>query len=245
MRAVVLAGDSGQRWRPYAAVLPKPLMPVGDRPVLDLVIRQLRRHRVERVTIAAGHLAELIEALFRDGEQHGVAIDYQREHAPLGTAGALAGLRGGEDALLVTNGAVLTDLDYSALMRRHEQTGAAVTIASIRRDVQVSLGVLGFGEDRQPDRLTSYDEKPRLHFEASTGVYAVSPHALEYLRPGEPLDFPAFVGRLLDAGEPVHAFRSDCCWLDLGHHEGYEQALEEFERLRPRFGLDAGALRAA
>jgi NDP-sugar pyrophosphorylase family protein len=234
-RAVVLAGGLGMRLRPYTAVLPKPLMPVGDRPVLDIVIRQLHHHNFERVTVATGYLAELIEAFFRDGDEYGIEIDYHREETPLGTAGAIATITGLEtEPFLVMNGDVLTDLDYTELMKQHMETCAAATIATITRDIQVSLGVLHFGDAHQPDRLTSYEEKPHFEFEASMGIYAFSPRVLSYMEPHERLDFPDLIRRLLDAGEVVRAFRSDCYWLDIGRHDDYEQALEEFERMKHR-----------
>ncbi len=233
-RAVVLAGGRGMRLRPYTAVLPKPLMPVGDRPVLDIVIRQLRHHDFERITIATGYLAELIEAFFRGGDDYDVLVDYHREHTPLGTAGAIASVEGLDAPFLVMNGDVITDLDYTALMSQHLETQAAATIATITRDVQVSLGVLHFADPHQPDRLTSYEEKPHFEFEASMGVYAFSPRALAYMEPDERLEFPDLIRRLLDAGEIVRAFRSDCYWLDIGRHDDYEQALEEFESMRHR-----------
>ena len=233
-RAVVLAGGLGMRLRPYTAVLPKPLMPIGDRPVLDVVVRQLRHHGFDRITVATGYLAELIEAFFRDGTEYGIAIDYHREHTPLGTAGALAALEGLTEPFLVMNGDVITDLDYTHLMDTHVQSGATATIATITRDIQVSLGVLHFADEGQPDRLTSYEEKPHFEFEASMGVYAFSPRALEYLRPDEHLDFPDLIRRLLEGGEAVRAYRSDCYWLDIGRHDDYEQALNEFESMRHR-----------
>src|SRR3954468_18438039 len=135
-RAIILAGGKGMRLRPYTAVLPKPLMPVGDRPVLDIVLRQLRHHDIKRVTIATGYLAELIEAFFRDGKGHGISIDYYREHTPLGTAGAIAQIEDLDAPFFVMNGDVLTDLDYTALMQQHLDTDAAATIATITRDIQ-------------------------------------------------------------------------------------------------------------
>lgn len=222
------------RLRPYTAVLPKPLMPVGDRPVLDIVLRQLRHRGFEHVTIATGYLAELIEAFFRDGGDYDLAVDYHREHQPLGTAGAVGSITGLDEPFLVMNGDVLTDLDYRALMAQHVATGAAATIATITREVQVSLGVLHFEDGARPDLLTSYDEKPAFEFEASMGVYAFSPRVLDHIAPGERLDFPDLIRRLMDAGEAVRAYRSSCYWLDIGQHDDYEQALEEFERMRHR-----------
>jgi NDP-mannose synthase len=234
-RAVILAGGEGIRLRPYTTVLPKPLMPIGDRPVLDIVVRQLKAHGFERITIATGYLAELIEAFFGDGEKYGIPIDYYRESEPLGTVGALALIDGlADDDVLVMNGDVLTDIDYGALLKRHSASDAAATIATKVRDIQISLGVLRFGEDDDPTRLTGYDEKPTLDYVASMGVYCFAPRALSHIEPGKRLDFPDLVLRLIEAEETVRAWPSDDYWLDIGRHDDYEQAQEEFERVRHR-----------
>jgi len=232
---VILAGGLGTRLRPYTTVLPKPLMPVGDRPILDIVIRQLARAGFERITIATGYLAELIEAFFRDGESYGVKIDYFREREPLGTVGALALIEGlHEEHVLVMNGDVLTDVDYAALLERHRDSEAVATIATKTRHVKISLGVLRFGDDGDPTRLTGYDEKPEIDYTASMGVYCFAPRALSFIEPGERLDFPDLILRLIAAGEVVRAWPSDDYWLDIGRHDDYEQALEEFESVRDR-----------
>lgn len=231
----MLAGGLGTRLRPYTTVLPKPLMPVGDRPILDIVMRQLKAAGFERVTISTGYLAELIEAFFASGEKYGVAIDYFREDEPLGTVGALSMVEGlSESDFLVMNGDVLTDIDYGALLERHAADGAAATIATTERDVQISLGVLRFDDADDDTRLTGYDEKPRIHYEASMGVYCFAPRVLGHIERGKRLDFPDLVLRLIEAGETVRAARSDAYWLDIGRHDDYETAMEEFEQVKSR-----------
>jgi NDP-sugar pyrophosphorylase family protein len=234
-RAVILAGGLGTRLRPYTTILPKPLMPVGDRPILDIVIRQLARAEFDRVTIATGYLAELIEAFFGDGSRHGIPIDYFREHEPLGTVGALSLIDGLDEDFLVMNGDVLTDLDYGLLLDRHRAGGQAATIAAIRREVQISLGVMHFADEHDTGRVTGYSEKPTFDFEVSMGVYCFAPRAIELIEPGERLDFPDLVLRLIAAGEPVKAWRSDDYWLDIGRPDDYEQAQDEFESRRRQF----------
>jgi NDP-sugar pyrophosphorylase family protein len=234
-RAVILAGGLGMRMRPYTTVLPKPLMPVGDRPILDVIIRQLARQRFERVTIVTGHLAELIEVFFGDGSKYGVRIDYFREDEPLGTAGALALLDDLGEHFLVMNGDVLTDLDYAGLLAEHMESGAAATIAAHKRDVDISLGVLQFDDGAEPARLTGYVEKPTYHYEVSMGVYAFARRVLDYVEAGKRLDFPDLVLRLIEKGETVRAKRSEDYWLDIGRHDDYETAMDEFERMRDRF----------
>ncbi len=234
-RAVILAGGEGTRLRPYTTVLPKPLMPIGDRPVLDIVVRQLKAHGFERITMATGYLAELIEAFFGAGERYGIPIDYYREHEPLGTVGALALIDGlAQDDVLVMNGDVLTDIDYAALLAKHKDSGAAATIATKARQIQVSLGVLRFGDGEDPTKLTGYDEKPTIDYTASMGVYCFAPRALTRIKPNVRLDFPDLVLRLIAAGETVRAWPSDDYWLDIGRHDDYEQAQEEFESVRDR-----------
>jgi len=235
-RAVVLAGGLGMRLRPYTTVLPKPLMPVGDRPILDVIVRQLARAGFDRLTIVTGHLAELIEAFFGDGERYGIAIDYFREDEPLGTVGALRLLDGLDEDFLTMNGDVLTDLAYDGFLDRHRASRAAASVAAHRREVQVSLGVLQFDDEADDERITGYVEKPTYDYEVSMGVYAFSPRALALIEPGERLDFPDLVLRLIEAGEVVRARRSEGdYWLDIGRHDDYETAIDEFERMRHRF----------
>jgi NDP-sugar pyrophosphorylase family protein len=233
-RAVILAGGLGTRLRPYTTVLPKPLMPVGDRPVLDIVVRQLHRDGFDRITIATGYLAELIEAFFRNGEKYGIPIDYFREEEPLGTVGALALLDDMDEDFLVMNGDVLTDISYGALLEHHSATDAVATIATHAKQVQISLGVLGFEDAADDTRLTNYYEKPKIDYEASMGVYCFSPEVIEHIEAGKRLDFPDLILRLIAAGKPVRAWRSTDFWLDIGRPDDYEEAQEAFERMRDR-----------
>lgn len=234
-RAVVLAGGLGTRLRPYTIVLPKPLMPIGDRPILDIVIRQLARAKFDRVTIATGYLAQLIEAFFKDGSDYGIPIDYFREGEPLGTVGALSMIGGLDGDFLVMNGDVLTDLDYRELLDHHLVGRQAATIATQKRDVQISLGVMHFEHEQDPTRVTDYIEKPTLSYEVSMGVYCFAPRVLDQIETGEQLDFPDLILRLIAAGESVRAWRSENYWLDIGRRDDYEQAQDEFNRLRHRF----------
>ena len=231
---MILAGGLGTRLRPYTTVLPKPLMPVGDRPILDIVVRQLARAEFERITIATGYLAELIEAFFGDGTRYGVAIDYFREDEPLGTVGALSLIDELDRDFLVMNGDILTDIDYGALLERHQQGGQTATIAAHRRDVQVSLGVMRFEQDGDPSVVTDYIEKPSYSYVVSMGVYCFAPRALSFIEPGERLDFPDLILRLIADGEVVRSWLSDDYWLDSGRHDDYEQAQEEFASVRDR-----------
>ena len=170
MRAVILAGGKGQRLRPYTTVLPKPLMPIGDMPILEVVLRQLKAAGITRVTMAVGHLADLLQAFFGNGSRFGLAIDYSFEEKPLGTVGPLTLIDSLADErdFLVMNGDVLTTIDYSRLIARHRDAGADVTIATFRREVKIDFGVIEAGAD---DLLTGYVEKPRFDYRVSMGIY--------------------------------------------------------------------------
>ena len=232
MRAVILAGGRGTRLRPYTTIFPKPLMPVGDMPILEIVIRQLKHAGITDIVMAVGHLAELLEAYFGDGSRLGVRITYSREETPLGTAGPLALIPGLDETFLVMNGDVLTTIDYTALIAEHRRSGALATIATHRRDVRIDLGVI---ETDASGRLTDYIEKPTYHYRVSMGIYIFEPAVLGYVTPGQRLDFPELILRLLAADQPVQSFPFDGYWLDIGRPDDYEQAIEEFERLKTLF----------
>jgi NDP-sugar pyrophosphorylase family protein len=244
-RAVILAGGLGTRLRPYTAILPKPLLPISDRPVLDIILRQLHAAGFDRVTIATGYMSELIEAVINHRNTTGMSIDYAREQEPLGTVGPLAGIGGLDEPFLVMNGDILTDLDFRGLLDSHAASGAVATIASTQRPVDVTLGVLEISDPRDPDRLTGYREKPRLTYDVSMGVYAFSPEVLDYIELGEHLDLPELVLRLIGLKLPVRAWRSGAYWVDLGTPQEYERAIEEFETMRERLLPEAPGLPSA
>jgi NDP-mannose synthase len=240
-RAVILAGGKGSRLSPYTTVLPKPLLPVGDRAILDVVVHQLRDFGFTELTLAVGYLAHLVRAVMGDGSNHGVTINYHEEERPLGTVGPLALLDDLDDTFLAMNGDVLTALNYADLMDIHRDAGNVLTIASHRRVVRTDYGVLHVnGSSGETQNVIGFEEKPEIPYVVSMGVYVIEPRALEWIERGEYLDLPDLVLRLLDAGEQVGSHLYDGYWLDIGRHEDYEKAIVEFEQLRPMF-LNEGA----
>jgi NDP-mannose synthase len=241
-RAVILAGGKGSRLGPYTTVLPKPLLPVGDRAILDIVVHQLRDMGFVDITLAVGYLAHLVRAVMGDGSKLGVRIDYHEEEVPLGTVGPLATMEPFEGSLLAMNGDVLTALNYSDLMDIHHQQENLLTIASHRRIVRADYGVLSLDESKgETRRVIGFEEKPEIPYVVSMGVYVLQPRAIDYIEAGEYLDLPDLVLRLLDAGESVGSYLYDGYWLDIGRHEDYERAIVEFEQLRPMFLRDTAA----
>ncbi len=225
MRAVILAGGKGSRLSPYTSVLPKPLVPMGERPILELILLQLERDGFRHVNISVGHLGSLIQTYFaQDSKLEQLTIDYWWEDEPLGTAGALRNITGLTEPFLAMNGDILTDLPYCDLMNRHAETGAALTIATHRRDHQISLGVV----EHEDGVVRDYIEKPTMHYEVSMGVYAYDPRVLEHI-PGGRFDFPDVVKALLRAGETVCTFPFDGMWFDIGTPGDHERALGALE----------------
>jgi NDP-sugar pyrophosphorylase family protein len=233
--AVILAGGRGSRLAPYTAVLPKPLLPVGDRAILEIVLRQLRGAGFEQVVIAVGHLAHLIQAVLGDGSEHGLRIRYHLEDQPLGTAGALATMDGLADTFLMMNGDVLTDLDYNDLLEAHRDSGNTLTIATHEREVATDYGVLHTnGQSGPTHAVVGYEEKPKLHYRVSMGVYALEPAAIAHVPVGLAFDLPDLVQALLAAGEPVGSYAHTGYWLDIGRHDDYERAQREADDVLPR-----------
>jgi len=231
MKAVILAGGRGRRLAPYTAVLPKPLMPIGDIPILEVIMHQLSRAGFDDVTMAVGHLAELLMAYFGDGSKLGVQISYSREEQPLGTAGPLGLLAGLGEPFLVMNGDLLTTIDYRGLWDYHHARASIATVATFRRDVKIDLGVI----ETNSDWVTGYIEKPTFHYTVSTGIYVFQPEVLSYIPYGERLDLPDLVLALLAAGRRVAAYPFEGIWLDIGRVDDYERAVAEFEQHRSEF----------
>ncbi len=233
-KAVILAGGKGSRLGPYTTVLPKPLLPIGDRAILDVVVRQLEDNGFHDLTFAVGYLAHLIRAVFGDGSELGVSIDYHHEAEPLGTAGALATIDGlSDDTFLFMNGDVLTTIDYGELFDLHKESGNVLTIASHRRVVQTDYGVIHVdGKAGETRRVTAYEEKPEIPYVVSMGVYVAEPEILDYIPKDQHFDMPEVVVALIEAGQPVGSYLFEGFWLDIGRHDDYERAIVQYEELK-------------
>ena len=231
MKAVVLAGGKGTRLAPYTTILPKPLMPIGDMPILEILLRQMNRFGVDEVILTVGHLSHLMCAFFQDGRQFGLKIRYSFEECPLGTAGPLSLIEGLGDTFFVTNGDVLSTLNYQDLLAYHRNCGGIATVAAHARKVRIDLGVI---ERNEKNEIIGYLEKPAYDYYVSMGIYVFEPRVLSYIPYNAYLDFPDLVLKLVSAGERVVSYPYDGYWMDLGRVDDYEQAVKEFESLRPQ-----------
>ena len=235
MQAIILAGGKGTRLRPYTTVFPKPLMPIGDIPILEVVIRQLKYAGVTNIILAVGHLKELLQAFFGDGRKWGVSITYSMEDAPLGTAAPLKLIQNLNDNFLVMNGDVLSDIDLKYFFTHHIKQNALCTIAMYKKPVNINLGVLKTTDD---NLLYDYIEKPTLNYKVSMGVYAFKKEVLNYIPENKYYDFPDLIKSLLKHENKVAGFPFDGQWLDIGRPEDYELAVKLFTEHKKEFLKD-------
>jgi NDP-sugar pyrophosphorylase family protein len=231
-KAVVLAGGRGTRLAPYTSILPKPLMPVGDRSILELVVDQLELAGIRDITFCVGYLSHLIRAVFDHRDNEGVDIDYVHEDEALGTAGPLRLVGDLDDTFIAMNGDVLTNLDYADLVRYHQRNGNVLTIATHDRRIKIDYGVMHLQQQgmngHTKHRITGFQEKPEIVSTVSMGIYVMEPAVLDFVPEGRPFDLPDLVHALLEAGQPLGAYKYDGLWFDIGRKEDYERAVEEW-----------------
>jgi NDP-mannose synthase len=232
VRTVILAGGKGTRLRPLTAVFPKPLVPLGDKPVIEILLRRLAAFGLRDVTLCLGYLGELIQAVCGDGSKFGLRIDYVKEEQPLGTAGALSIIPNLTDPVVVLNGDLLTTLDFGRMLQFHYDEQADFTVGVFRRDVKIDFGVIDFKENGQFD---GYREKPTFHFDVSMGVNVIGRTAINHVSLGQRLDMPDLVLKVHRGGGRVKCYRESCQWLDIGRMDDYAKAQDEFTQNESAF----------
>jgi NDP-sugar pyrophosphorylase family protein len=232
MMAVILAGGRGTRLRPFTVTIPKPLLPLGDIPILEVVIRQLVKAGCRRIVLTLGHMAPFFMTFIGDGGQWGAKIEYCCEQEPLGTAAPLRLVEKLDDDFIVMNGDILTTLDYNALFRAHRERKAIATIALSQREVTIDYGVVTLDED---GLLREYLEKPSIPYFVSMGVSVLSRRCLEFIPAGKKFDMPQLMSAMRGAGESVACYQTECYWKDIGRFDDYQQASEDFMAATTRF----------
>ncbi|MGH8192872.1 MAG: sugar phosphate nucleotidyltransferase [Woeseiaceae bacterium] len=231
-QAVVLAGGKGTRLRPLTAVFPKPLVPLGHKPIIEILLNKLKNSGLHDITISTGYLAELVMAVCGDGSRFGLAIRYSREDRPLGTAGPLGQMELGAQTVIVMNGDLLTTLSFANVLRHHDQQQADVTIAVHRREIKIDFGVV---DSDSEGAFTGFREKPVFDYEVSMGVNILSANARSLIRPDEYLDMPDLILKVHESGGKVCCFREQGYWLDIGRMDDYAQAQADFEENEAKF----------
>lgn len=237
MKAVIQAGGRGTRLQPYTTVLPKPLMPVGEQPVIELLLKWLRRNGVSQVFITTGYLGHLIKAFCGDGRGLDMEIQYSDETEPLGTVGALNLVAEWlDDTFLVVNGDLITDLSLREFKRFHQRHGGPLSVATTSKAVHVDMGVI----HHEGDRIVGFQEKPTLHYRVNMGMYLMQPSVLDWIPRGMPFGFDHLMHQFLDDGQAVHAYHHEGRWLDIGRPEDFKQAQEFVDMLHAPHRATAG-----
>ncbi|SDD80264.1 nucleotidyltransferase family protein [Sporomusa acidovorans] len=227
MEAVILAGGKGTRLKPYTVTLPKPLVPVGEKPILDIVINQLKKAGVTKITIAVNHMADIIMAFFGNGEKYGIDISYSFEDKPLSTVAPIKLIEGLPENFLVMNGDILTDINYTDLFQSHLNSGADLTIATYKREAKIDFGVLDINEQKK--EIIGFREKPKYHFSVSMGVYVFSRSVLDQVPYYEAYGLDNLVLDMLKSKKKINSYLFDGYWLDIGRPDDYEQANTDIE----------------
>jgi NDP-sugar pyrophosphorylase family protein len=230
-RAIILAGGQGARLRPYTVTIPKPLVPVGEFPILEIIIRQLKFYGFTHLTLAVNHQAEIIKAYFGNGKKWGLVIDYSLEDTALSTMGPLTLIHDLPSKFLVMNGDILTDLDYAAFYEGHEKNGAIFTVSSHLREESIDYGVLKTNNGK----LTGFQEKPKMMYEVSMGIYMASFDIMQFIPVNQKYGFDDLMQCLINAGKMVSVSQYSGYWLDIGRPDDYAKAVEEFAMMQSRF----------
>ncbi|MFC1812449.1 sugar phosphate nucleotidyltransferase [Thermodesulfobacteriota bacterium] len=237
MKSVILAGGKGTRLAPYTTVFPKPLVPVGEMPILEIIIRQLAAAGFTGVTLSIGYLGELIRAFFATHKKLSGLLDIQfvHEDEPMGTAGSLTMIPDLDTTFLVMNGDVLSTIDLNKLIAFHKDQKAALTIAGYQKKVNIDLGVLEL--DSTGEVVKGYIEKPEKIYPVSMGIYIYEPDAVQYIPQNQYFDFPDLVLKLIENGKKVACFQNNDIWLDVGRADDYAHAQDIFDKHREEFRL--------
>ncbi len=234
MRAVILAGGKGTRLYPYTATLPKPLVPIGDRAILEIVVQQLQHYGVTHVTMAVSHLAHLIKSYFGDGKRLGVKITYSVEERTLSTIAPLKLIKDLPDTFYTLNGDVLTDLDFAALYSYHLENKADITVACFDRDSKIDFGVI---ESDRENRIVGFVEKPVYHFSVSMGIYVINRELLDIVPDNTPFGFDNLMLACIKHKRRAICYRHSGQWLDIGRPDDYSNAQENIHKLMKGIGF--------
>lgn len=231
MQAVILAGGRGERLKPYTLSIPKPLLPIDDVPILEVILRQLKHFGIKDVVLSVNYLSDLIYAFFRNGEKLDMNISYSKEDKPLGTAGPIAMIDELEDTFLVMNGDLLTTINYTDFINFHKENNNILSVATFRKEVNIDLGVI----NSENGVLKDYVEKPTYNFDVSMGIYIFNKEVLEFIPRNERMDLPELIMILKNSSKKVGCYRQDYDWIDIGRVDDYGKATSYFKEKRGEY----------
>ncbi|MBN1572785.1 MAG: nucleotidyltransferase family protein [Deltaproteobacteria bacterium] len=226
LSALVMAGGFGKRLHPLTEKVPKPMLPVGDRPILELIIEQLKNSGIHRVNLAVYYKGDMIEEHFGSGEDFGVEIDYIKEEEPLGTAGALGFLDSTDEPVLIINGDILTKIDFRSMLRFHKEQRSELTVAVSKYDYRVPYGVL----ECDGPKIKQILEKPLYSFFVNAGIYLLQSSVVQYIPRGKHFDMTDLIEILIQKKHTVVSFPIVEYWLDIGQPDDYKRAQRDIKK---------------
>lgn len=229
MKAIILAGGKGTRLKPYTTIIPKPLVPLGDKAVLEILISRLKKYGITDLTLCVNHLSNLIMAYFSNGKKWGVGIKYSLEHEFLSTVAPIKLIKDLPENFLVMNGDLLTDLDFKELYNYHIENKSLITVATYKRTTKVDFGVIEIDENK--NIAVGFKEKPKYELNVSMGVYVFNKKILNFVPDRQPFGFDDLMQVLIAKNINIKVYPYDGYWLDIGRPEDYEKANEDIEKL--------------
>jgi NDP-mannose synthase len=236
MKAVLMVGGKGTRLRPYSYVMPKPMVPVGKYPVLELAVRQLKKNGFDEAIFSLGYMGHIIRNHFQSGEKFGIKITYSEEKEPLGTAGHLSLVRSQlKDTFLVMNGDILAAVNFKDLIERHKKSGAIVTAVLQKQRNTLEYGVVNTDENGM---VLAYIEKPTQEHNATIGMYIMEPGVLDYIDDGKRLDMPDLITKLVNAKRKVNSYQLEGTWLHLSKPGDVEKANDRWKEIVKELNID-------
>jgi len=229
MKVVILAGGLGTRLRPLTFSIPKPLLPVGETPILEIILSKLKSQGLTDIIMAVGYKSELIKTYFGDGSKFGVDIKYLEEDKPLGTAGPLRLAKDRfeiNEPVLLMNGDILTRLDFNKMIDFHLNNKSDITVGIKLHEYRSPYGVI----ELDGDNIKEIREKPSFKFDISTGIYVLNPQALDFVPKDSFYDMPSLIKDAMAKGMKVVGYRIDEYWIAVEHMDNYKEAIEEKEK---------------
>lgn len=230
-KAIILAGGEGKRLKPYTLTLPKPLMPVGSYPIIDLVIKYLSKYNYKNITIALNYKGDLIKSFLKNSKNKSIKIDYSFEKKELGTIGPLRLIKRLPEDFLVINGDVLTDLNLEKFFKNHKKSKKLISISVTTRKSKLDYGIV---KSNKSEVLIDFQEKPLNKFNVSMGIYLLNKKILKFI-PNKKFGLDDLIYKLINKRIPINVFKHKGYWLDIGRPKDFEKANNDFSSIKSKF----------
>ena len=230
-KAIILAGGEGKRLKPYTLTIPKPLMPVGSYPIIDLVIKYLLKYNYKNITIALNYKGDLIKSFLKNIKNKSIKIDYSFEKKALGTIGPLKLIKKLPKNILIINGDVLTDLNLEEFFKNHKKSKKLISISVTTRKSKLDYGIIKYNKE---GILVDFHEKPVNKFNVSMGIYLLNKKIIKFI-PNKKFGLDNLINKLINKKIPINIYKHKGYWLDIGRPKDFEKANNDFSLIKSKF----------